>query len=132
VRLDASAAGVDLPPRVLRDAMMDALRAEGLEVVLWQTAPLPGQPVFQRREGFGGGWPWTTDREADFASLYDPARFPRTQRLLDSSFLLFSQSHPLIAQTADVIDRYAEAFARVWHERAALAERARRTSFAAR
>ncbi len=126
VRLDPRAAGVGLSPRALRDATMRALRAEGLEVVLWQTTPLPAQRVFQTRAGFGGGWPWSADRETDFAALYDPARFARTQRMLDGSFLLFSQSHPLIAQTREVVERYAEAFARVWRERHAIAAQANR------
>jgi dTDP-4-amino-4,6-dideoxygalactose transaminase len=126
VRLDAAQAGVDVSTRSLRDATMRALRAEGLEVVTWQTAPLPAQAVFQLREGFGAGWPWTTDRETDFAELYDSARFPKARRLLDSSFVLFSQSCPLIAQERDVVARYAEAFARVWARRHHLVHRAPR------
>lgn len=126
VRLDTAEAGLDVDPRMLRDVTMRALLAEGLEVVMWQTAPLPAQPLFQLREGFGAGWPWSTDRETDFAERYDVARFPKTQRLLDSSFLLFSQSCPLIAQESDVVSRYAEAFARVWEQRFELVRRAQR------
>ncbi len=128
VRLCAEKAGLDLPPRVLRDAMMAALRAEGLEVVLWQTEPLPAQKVFQKREGYGDGWPWTTDRETDFSSIYAPGRFPRTRALLDGSVVLFSQSCPLIAQSRQTVDLYAEAFGRVWQQRSRIAERARETS----
>src|SRR5262249_14413022 len=83
VRFEAKKAEVDLPPRVLRDAMIKALRAEGLEVVLWQTESLTAHEVFKRREGFGGGFPWSVDRETDFGALYDDARFPRTRHLLD-------------------------------------------------
>ena len=90
------------------------------EVVLWQTDPLPSQMLFQRRDGFGGGWPWSADRETDFRKRYDPARFPNTRALLDGSIVLFSQSCPLIAQDATTVDRYAEAFARVWHHREAV------------
>jgi perosamine synthetase len=126
VRLDPEAAGVDLPPRALRDAVTTALRAEGLDVVVWQNGPLPAQRVFQSREGFGGGWPWSLDRETDFAALYRAAAFPNTQRLLDGSIVMFSQSCPLIAQTSETVDAYARAFARVWGERGALAEWARR------
>jgi perosamine synthetase len=126
VRLDPAAAGLDLAPRVLRDAMMRALQAEGLDVVLWQTDALPAQPVFQSREGFGAGWPWSLDRETDFARLYEPARFPATRALLDGSLVLFSQSCPLIAQTATTVDRYAEGFARVWSRREELAAWAKR------
>ena len=47
--LDPERAGVPLAPEQLRDAAIAALRAEGLEVVLWQSVPLPAQTVFQRR-----------------------------------------------------------------------------------
>jgi dTDP-4-amino-4,6-dideoxygalactose transaminase len=120
VRLDPAAAGLALSPIALRNVLRKALVAEGLEVVLWQTASLPSQSTFQAREGFGGGWPWSMDRETDFARQYDPTRFPNTQRLLDGSLVLFSQSCPLIAQTAEMVDRYAEAFTRVWSRREAL------------
>jgi dTDP-4-amino-4,6-dideoxygalactose transaminase len=123
VCLDPEAAGLDLAPRVLRDATMSALRAEGLEVVLWQTAPLPLQSLFAHREGLGGGWPWSLDRETDFTELYAAVRFPNTQRLLDGSVVLFSQSCPLIAQSDEVVDRYADAFRRVWEVREELAVR---------
>jgi perosamine synthetase len=117
VRFDPKAAGLDVPPRVLRDAMKKALIAEGLEVVYWQSAPLPAQPVFQKRaehpfRGLEGG--------TDLAKNYDPRAYPRTAALLDSSLVLFSQSCPLIAQSESVVDRYAEAFARVWHHREAI------------
>ncbi|MCL2726582.1 MAG: DegT/DnrJ/EryC1/StrS family aminotransferase [Polyangiaceae bacterium] len=119
VKLDPNAAGLDVAPRVLRDAMMHALAAEGLEVVLWQTAPLPAQPAFQSggQGVFGSSWPWSTDAETDFAAAYDVASFPRTQRLLDGSIVLFSQSCPLIAQPRDVVERYAEIVGRVWRAR---------------
>jgi perosamine synthetase len=121
VRMDPVAAGVKLSPLALRDAMIRALRAEGLEVVLWQTAPLSAQPVFQKLEGYGGGWPWSGDRETDYRALYAPSRFPCTQRLLDGSLVLFSQSRPLIGQSRETVDKYAEAFARVWSQRQEIA-----------
>jgi dTDP-4-amino-4,6-dideoxygalactose transaminase len=117
VRFSRERAGLDLSVDVFREALMQALRAEGLDVVRWQTDVLPAHPVFRLREGFGDGWPWSTDRETDFATLYDPARFPHAKALLDTSIVLFSQSCPLIAQTDETVDRYAEAFRRVWEAR---------------
>ncbi len=119
VRFDAKRAGLSCAPRVLRDAMKAALVAEGVEVVFWQSAPLPAQPVFQKRAEYmfhdlHGG--------TDLAKNYDPARYARTTALLDSSIVLFSQSCPLIGQREDVFDRYAEAFARVWHHREAIVD----------
>ena len=103
--------------------MIPALRAEGLEVVLWQNVPLPAQTVFQRRDATGG-FPRVREGGTDLASNYDPSHYPRTRALLEGSLLLFSQSCPLIAQDDGVVDRYAEAFARVWHHREAIVGRA--------
>ena len=130
VSLDPKAAGVGLSARALRDVTRKALHAEGVEVVLWQTASLPAQSTFQHRKGFGTGFPWSADPETDFAAIYAPERFPNTQHLLDSSVVLFSQSCPLIAQTAGMVDRYAEAFARVWRHRGDLEQWARREGIA--
>ncbi|HSQ64204.1 MAG TPA: DegT/DnrJ/EryC1/StrS family aminotransferase, partial [Polyangiaceae bacterium] len=47
VRLDPKQAGLDVAPKVLRDAIKAALVAEGCEVVFWQSAPLPAQQVFR-------------------------------------------------------------------------------------
>lgn len=127
VQLDTKEVAPALPPRSWRDAVMAALRAEGLEVVLWQSAPLPAQGIFQRRDA-SGGFPRPHDDGTDLNENYRPSRYPQTRSLLDGSLLLFSQSCPLIAQSDDVIDAYVEAFRRVWHHRGALAEWATRTS----
>ncbi|HEX8791445.1 MAG TPA: DegT/DnrJ/EryC1/StrS family aminotransferase [Polyangiaceae bacterium] len=123
VHIDPARAGLSVSPARLRDAMIPALRAEGLEVVLWQNVPLPAQTVFQRRDPTGG-FPRAREGGADLASNYDPSHYPRTRALLDGSLLLFSQSCPLIAQDDTMVDRYAEAFARVWQHREAIVARA--------
>jgi perosamine synthetase len=120
VRLDPAAAGLACSPRELRDVMLSALAAEGCEVVLWQTEPLPSQALFRKRAiralaGVAGG----TDLERN----YDPARYPNTTRLLDGSLLLFSQSFPLIAQTDTVVERYAQAWTRIWEHRETILRR---------
>src|ERR1019366_1201627 len=98
---------------------------EGLEVVLWQSGPLPSQTLFQRRDA-SLGFPPPREGGTDLALNYDPSRYPNTLALLDGSLVLFSQSHPLIAQPEAVVDRYAEAFQRVWRHRGALADWAAR------
>jgi len=114
VRFDPKRAGLACSPSTLRDAMRAALVAEGLEVVFWQGAPLPAQPVFQKRaEYMFRGLPGGTD----LAKNYEPTQYARTAALLESSLVVFSQSCPLIGQPEALFDRYAEAFARVWHHR---------------
>jgi dTDP-4-amino-4,6-dideoxygalactose transaminase len=110
VRLDPSALHISEPPKRVRDAMITALRAEGLEVVMWQSQPVPGQRLFREKIGYGGGVPWDRARPVD----YELSQFPETVRLLDSSLVLFSQSCPIFPQTEELIDIYAETFARVW------------------
>jgi dTDP-4-amino-4,6-dideoxygalactose transaminase len=127
VHLDPERAGVALDRARLRDVVMHALRAEGLEVVLWQSTSLPAQTVFQRRDP-DGGFPRAREGGTDLSVNYDPARYPKTSALLSGSLVLFSQSCPLIAQSDEVIDRYAETFRRVWEQRQALADWAARQS----
>jgi perosamine synthetase len=128
VWLDPKEAGVALSPSELRDAVLAALRAEGVEVVLWQNEPVPAHVVFQKMEGFGRASPWSAagPEAVQFArSNYEASRYPATRRLLERSIVLFSQSCPLIAQSEEVVARTAEAFHKVWRHRAELSAGAR-------
>ena len=121
VRLDPERAGLALTPTGLRDVVLRALRAEGLEVVMWQSAPLPAQAIFQRRDE-RDGFPKAAPDGTDLAANYDPSRYPRTVSLLAGSIVLFSQSYPLIAQSEELVTRYADAFRKVWRQRDRLVE----------
>jgi len=102
VRLDPVKMGLDIEPRRLRDSMLRALRAEGVEAVLWHTTPLPAYPLFQQRNGYGGQFPWTTP-PADRDITYDPDAYPEATRLLDDSLLLGSEHYPLAGQDSSVM-----------------------------
>jgi len=91
VRLDPERAGVRLPARILRDRTLEALRAEGVEAVLWQTVPLPAHPLFACAESY-----------------------PVAAAVLDGSLVVGSQSYPLFAQPVEVVDAWADAFEKVW------------------
>ncbi|PYN77228.1 MAG: hypothetical protein DMD96_24220 [Candidatus Rokuibacteriota bacterium] len=91
VRLDGARPGAGLGPTALRDRVLEALRAEGVEAVLWQTAPLPAHPLFASRE-----------------------RYPNAEAALASTLVIGSQSYPLFAQPLEVVDAWADAFERVW------------------
>jgi dTDP-4-amino-4,6-dideoxygalactose transaminase len=125
VHVDPVKAGLAIAADKLRDTLIHALRAEGLEVVLWQASALSAQTVFQKRDPLGG-FPRAQPGGTDLGANYDPARYPHTHALLEGSLVLFSQSCPLIAQDDAVVDRYAEAFRRVWQHRQALADWAAR------
>ena len=102
VRLDPIALGLDLSPAACRDLVLSALRAEGVEAVLWQTAPLPYHPLFARREPY-----------------------PVSSAALEGSLIVGSQSYPLFAQPAAVVDAWADAFEKIWPALPALARHAR-------
>jgi dTDP-4-amino-4,6-dideoxygalactose transaminase len=110
VRLDASKVGVKAEPKVVRDAVLKALKAEGVDAVMWQSQPVPGQTLFREKVGYGRGAPWDRAEPVN----YDVAQYPETQRLLDSSICLFSHTYPLAPQPQALCEAYAEAFARVW------------------
>ena len=91
VRLDPEAAGLRVSRRALCDRVLDALRAEGVEAVLWQQVPLPAHPLFASRESY-----------------------PAAAQALEASLIIGSQSYPLFAQPLDVVDGWADGFERVW------------------
>lgn len=111
VRLDASQLGIKASPRQVRDAMVQALKAEGVDAVLWQTQPVPGQTLFREKIGFGHGCPWDHGQPVNYAL----DQFPETVRLLDSSLCLFSHTYPIAPQSLALCEAYAEAFTQVWN-----------------
>jgi len=109
VRLRPEALGLDIRPRVFRDRAQEALLAEGVSLGPWQTKPIPAQPVFQERAGFGKGCPWTCPNAA--AVEYDPAEYPETLKLLDDSFVI----HSIIPTNGpELMQRIVDAFAKVF------------------
>jgi len=119
-RLDA---GID--PKHFRAAMIQALRQEGVEVVLWQVTPVPSQILFQQQLGYGRGCPWTC-RNSDVR--YDREDYPRTRELLDNSIVVGSQSAPLAAQNLGLMRYYGDAFEKVLADPDALIRLARDAS----
>ena len=74
-----------------RDRLLEALRAEGVEVVLWQERALPHHPLFGSEEPY-----------------------PHASAALDGSIIIGSQSSPLFAQPLEVVDAWADAVEKVW------------------
>lgn len=88
---------LDTPLRgtLLRDAVLQALRAEGVDVDLWQTEPLPAHPMIAAR------FPYRAEA------------FPVTVELLDNSFCLTSDEYPIYAQPPELMHRFGEALVKV-------------------
>ena len=122
VRLHPERVAPELCPKRFRTALLQALRAEGVEVVLWQTVPVPSQIFFQIQEGYGKGCPWTCHHSA---IRYAQEEYPETQKLLDNSLVIGSQSAPIVAQDLDVIDQFADAFEKVLSDKDELIRMAR-------
>ncbi|MCW8133512.1 MAG: DegT/DnrJ/EryC1/StrS family aminotransferase [Planctomycetota bacterium] len=77
MRFDARALGAD-DPRALRDRLMKAMQAEGVQTGVWQSFILPSMTVFQAKDGFGRGHPWS--HPAAGPVDYAPERFPNALR----------------------------------------------------
>jgi dTDP-4-amino-4,6-dideoxygalactose transaminase len=108
VRLDSGALGVDGEPTALRDRVLQALRAEGVEAVLWQAHPLPAYPAFRRPLR-----PWHRDWDDEPLAPFDRSEYRETCRMLDESLILGSESRPLFVQDRKVMQAYVEAFEKV-------------------
>jgi dTDP-4-amino-4,6-dideoxygalactose transaminase len=113
VRLDPAKMGLDVEPVRLRNLMLRALRAEGVEAVLWHTTPLPAYPLFQGRTGYGGHFPWTMP-PASRDIIYDAQAYPEATLLLNDSLLIGSERYPLAGQDASVMPYVVDAVHKVY------------------
>jgi len=112
IRLDPRAAATGLSAKEFRNKVLAALKAEGAEVSLWQTVPVPGQTLFQERSGYGFSCPWKCPLGEEVK--YDLAEYPETVKLLADSLVVGSHSYPLFPQPIELMRSYVEAFQRVF------------------
>lgn len=103
---------IDAPhaDKKLRDSIFRALRAEGVDITLWQQDPLPAMPAFQKLSGYGYGCPWA---HGEGSVRYSAEDYPMTQKLLDTSFVVCSESYPIFCQPDAVIKYYARGIQKV-------------------
>ena len=109
VRLSPEQAGYTGPVTELRDRVLFALRAEGVEAVVWQLDALPAYPAFRR----GRLRPWHPRDDKEPVEPWDRGSFPAATELLDSSIVIGSMPHPLFIQEPGLMEKYVEAAARV-------------------
>lgn len=101
--------GLDIEPGKLRAAVMQALNSENVFVSGWQTSPVPAQHAFQKQNNpQTRSEPWC--RHGSELS-YDIDDYPVTWSLLDNSFVVWHLTEP---STTELVDRYADAFKKVF------------------
>jgi dTDP-4-amino-4,6-dideoxygalactose transaminase len=109
VRFDMEALGHARDAAAFRDKIVAALRAEGVETGIWQAFILPAMRVFQAKDGYGHGCPWSCPhaRPVD----YSAERFPVATKHLETHT---GMTTPLRAPNGtDVAKLVAEAFRKV-------------------
>jgi dTDP-4-amino-4,6-dideoxygalactose transaminase len=121
-RFDPAAMGIDgVAPGALRRALHRALRAEGVPVSQYQVVPLPGQAVFQRRRGYGAGYPWAVPGVPK--PRYDVEEFPEAAAVIEDSLTL--QKRHISPFAGEHLERYADGFEKVLTHRDVIANVAR-------
>jgi dTDP-4-amino-4,6-dideoxygalactose transaminase len=109
VQVDPSALGLDIEPGKLRAAVLKALTAENVLATGWQTTPVPAQPIWHTKTGFGKkGEPWRSHgRDVSYA-IDD---YPETWRIIENHFILWHLTPP---STTELVECYAQAFRKVF------------------
>lgn len=110
LRFDPAVLAAGVPPTRVRDALVAALRAEGVDAALWHVQPVTSFPVFQTHDGLGKGYPWSI---APGAGKVDPSDYPRSQELLDASIIVCDEVHPIFVQPFELMQAYVRAFQKV-------------------
>ena len=113
--LEPEKLGLKVTGVAFRDRVQKALQAEGVDAVLWQLTSLPEQPVFQTLEGYGRGCPWSCEKLGGVRYEYRPEDFPVTKHMLENSLVICSETYPIYAQPFEVMERYVEAFHKVFN-----------------
>ncbi len=100
--------GLDVDVQLFRDKAMAALRAEGVDVGLWQTIAVPGQEIFQTKVGYGKGCPWRCPHAGEVS--YNVADYPVTNQFIRSRLYVHGVGPP---NGSELMQLYAEAIAKV-------------------
>lgn len=111
--LKPQALGLDTTPEAFRNKLLIALREEGVDVAIWQTTPLASNPLFQIKDGYGLGCPWSCPFYKGEV-VYRAEDYPVTTELLRNSIILGSEEYPLFPQPMELMEQYVEAFRKVF------------------
>jgi dTDP-4-amino-4,6-dideoxygalactose transaminase len=113
LRLKPRELGLAIDPENFRNKLLIALRAEGVDVAIWQTKPLVSNPLFQVKDGYGSGCPWSCPFYKGGVT-YAEQQYPATIDLLKNSIIVGSEDYPLFPQRLSLMKQYVEAFQKVF------------------
>lgn len=82
IRFDMEALGHTEDAGAFRDKILEAMKAEGIQTGVWQRFILPAMTVFQAKNGYGKGCPWSCSHAAPVD--YSPEQYPVAQQHCDS------------------------------------------------
>ena len=119
-KVDPAAAGLDLDTGVFRKAVQDLLGAEGVPLIEYQNRPLPAQTIFQERDGYGSGCPWSCG-QASRDVVYDMHEYPQTLEVIRGSLLVGRRLCMASFLEPRNVDLYIEAFRKVFDHPEAIA-----------
>lgn len=105
----------------LRDAFMSALSAEGVDVDLWGTAPLPAHPMLTAHYGYGRSFPWSLHGGAQNYP-YRAEDYPVTVDMFANSFCLTNDDFPIYGQSEETMHAFGKALQKVAAHAGELAE----------
>ena len=112
-RIDPAAFGWNGKPAVFRDAVLKAIQAEGVDAGIWQRYSLPEMTVFNARNAYGSGCPWSCPYSEGADKIeYNPQAFPEALKHCDTHF---GMTMPLRAPNrTDVAEKTAQGIKKVF------------------
>lgn len=112
VRFETDLLGIDLPARKFRDRLIDGLEAEGVGATLWHREPMPSFPIFQEKEGWGKGCPWSCQYYGRDI-VYRREDYPEAVKLLEGSINIGDDDAPIFCQDLELMEYYVEGIRKV-------------------
>jgi perosamine synthetase len=112
LRFDPKELGLDISANEFRAKVQKALRAEGVQANRWQNRPVPMQALFQNRNGYGYGCPWTCPFGKGSEVKYREEEYIETKKLVEDSIVFHSAIYP--PNGKELMDQYIEAFQKLW------------------
>ena len=104
---------VDIPVEQFREGLREVLNEEGVPVRPWASRPVPAQSLFQFKDGYGKGCPWSCPY-ADHDITYDVQEYPVAVEVTKRRLVLGHSSDAFGPPNGlELMERYAEAFYKV-------------------